>query len=119
VQHELYVSSLHVVTKANMWVHQGIWQFMSLKLTSQQKWYHNLRDNLESLIYVFLWVTLMYSECSNQKLVVLFMEGVLDSQPHGTRGGLSKLDFLKGRSLLGEVDFPNWPALHNLIDQLA
>jgi hypothetical protein len=66
-----------VVTKANMWVYQGIWQFMSSKLITQQKWQHDFQDNLESSIYVLLWVMLMYLGCSNGEHVVPFMEGVL------------------------------------------
>ena len=51
--------------------------------------------------------------------VALFMEGVLDPQPHETGGGLGKADFLQGRSFLKQVNFPNRPNLHELIDKLA
>ena len=34
-------------------------------------------------------------------------------------GGLSKADFLQGKSFLKQVSFPNRPALHNLVDKLA
>lgn len=108
----------HVVAKANMRV-QGTWQFMSSKLISQPIWQHDFRDDLESSIYVLLWVTLMYSSCSDAGHVVPFMEGVLDPQPHGTRGGLGKADFLQGRSFLRQVDFPNRPTLHTLLDRMA
>ena len=92
---------------------------MSSKLISQQNWQHNFRDDLESSIYVLLWVTLMYSECSDQEHVAPFMEGVLDPQPHCKGGGLGKADFLQGKSFLKQVSFPNRPTLHNLVDKLA
>jgi hypothetical protein len=92
---------------------------MSSKLISQQNWQQDFRDDLESSIYVLLWVTLMYSGCSDQEHVAPFMEGVLDPQPHCGGGGLGKADFLQGKSFLKQVSFPNRPALHGLIDHLA
>jgi len=80
---------------------------------------HNFRDDLESSVYVLLWVTLMYSEASNRDLVAAFLMNVLDPQPSGTTGGSSKADFLQGRSFLKQVQFPGRPQLHYLIDQLA
>lgn len=92
---------------------------MSSKLISHKIWQHDFRDDLESSVYVLLWVTLMYSSCSDAEHVVPFMKGVLDPQPHKSRGGFGKADFLQGRSFLKQVNFPNRSALHNLIDQLA
>ena len=92
---------------------------MSSKLISQKIWQHDFRDDLESSIYVLLWVTLMYSSCSDVGQVALFMEGVLDPQPHETGSGLGKADCLQGRSFLKQVNFPNRPNLHELIDKLA
>ena len=92
---------------------------MSSKLISQQNWQHDFRDDLKSSIYVLLWVTLMYSGCSDQEHVAPFMEGALDPQPHCKGGGLGKADFLQGKLFLKQVSFPNWPTLHNLVDKLA
>jgi hypothetical protein len=52
--------------------------------------------------------------------LVPFMESVLDTQRHGTRGGgLGKADFLQGRSFLKQVNFPDRRALYNLLNNLA
>jgi hypothetical protein len=92
---------------------------MSGKLVSKMDGPHDIRDDLESSIYVLLWMTLMYSECSNPKQVPSFLEGVLDPKPHGGTGGYSKPDFLKGRTFLSQIEFPGRSALHHLIDQLC
>ena len=80
---------------------------------------HDFKDDLESSIYVLLWVALMYSEASDRDLVAAFLMNVLDRQPSGTTGGSSKADFLQARTFLKQIQFPSRPALHHLIDQLA
>ena len=45
---------------------------------------HNFKDDLESSVYVLLWVALMYSEPSERDLVAAFLMNVLDPQPSGT-----------------------------------
>ncbi len=80
---------------------------------------HDFKDDIESSIYVVLWMTLMYSECSNPTQVPSFLEGVLDPQPHHRVGGFGKADFLKGRTFMDEVQFPGRPALHRLIRDMA
>src|ERR1700720_4243143 len=75
---------------------------------------HDLRDDLESSLYILLWLTL---ECSNSKQVPLFLAGVLDPQPHAPKSpdrktsGLAKPGFVKGRTFITEVTFPSHPAL--------
>jgi hypothetical protein len=80
---------------------------------------HNFRDDLESSIYVLLWVALIYSEASDCGLVVVFLMNVLDPQPSGTMGGSSKADFLQAWTFLKQIQFPGQLKLHHLIDQLA
>jgi hypothetical protein len=80
---------------------------------------HNFKDDLESSVYVLLWVALMYSEPSERDLVAAFLMNVLDPQPSGTTGGSSKADFLQARTFLKQIQFPGRPELHRLIDQLA
>jgi hypothetical protein len=82
---------------------------------------HDLQDDLESSIYVLLWMTLMYSFCSNASYVPDFLSSVLDPQPRGKFGCccLGKADFLQARTFLKQVDFPNRTALHTLILDLA
>lgn len=74
---------------------------------------HSFRDDLESSIYVLLWVTVMYSVVSDKCRVPPFLAHVLDA------GGLTKKDFLISPTFLRYVQFPNRPALHTLIDNLA
>ena len=59
---------------------------MSAALVSQTTQQHVLKDDLESLIYVLLWVALMCSETSNPEQAVLFLKTVLDQQPFGGLG---------------------------------
>ncbi|KAN0120535.1 hypothetical protein V8E52_004362 [Russula decolorans] len=97
----------------------GTWQFMSAKLIYDPGALHNFRDDLESLLYVVLWTTLIYSEVSNKSQVMPFVTSVLDPQSYENSGGTTKEDFLKAQSFLLHVNFPNCLALHQLIRNLA
>jgi hypothetical protein len=92
---------------------------MSAALISQLMGQHGLRDDLESTIYVLLWVALMYSETSDPDQAVLFVKTVLDQPPLGVVGPLNKRDFLIARTFLALVKFHHRPALDQLIDELA
>src|SRR5438270_31624 len=85
------------------------WMFMGL--VSQTTQQHVLKDDLESLIYVLLWMALMCLETSNPEQSVLFLKTVLDQQPFEGLGSYQKADFLKGRAFLNLVKFVNRPAL--------
>ena len=61
---------------------------------------HTLQDDLESSIYVLMWMTLMYSETSDKSQVPSFLSGVLDPKPYGLTCGFSKADFLKAWTFL-------------------
>jgi hypothetical protein len=100
---------------------QGTWQFMSAKLIGliSGSHTHSLQDDLESSIYVLIWMTLMYSETSDASQVPSFLSGVLDPKPFGPIGGYGKADFLKARTFLQQVTFPGRQALHDLIAELA
>jgi hypothetical protein len=100
-------------------VHQGTWQFMSCKLITKTNWCHGFVDDLESTIYVLLWVTLVYGGCSQEADALLFMQNVLDPQPICGIGGYSKADFLKGRSFLVHVTLPGRGQLVKLLLSLA
>jgi len=81
---------------------------------------HGFIDDLESSIYVLLWTALMYSEdVSISDPVMPFLKSVLDPKCYNRSGGTAKEDFLKARSFLNRVKFPNRPALHKLICDLA
>lgn len=92
---------------------------MSARLIAHMVGSHDFRDDLESSIYVLLWVVLMYSECSDRAQVPSFLSSVLDPQPHGSIGGYGKADFLKGKTFLSQVKFSCRPALDTLLDRLA
>jgi hypothetical protein len=98
---------------------------MSGKLVGLMSEQHDFKDDLESSLYLLLWLTLVYSECSNSEQVPSFLAGVLDPQPHAPKspdhktGGFAKPDFLKGRTFLTEVAFPGCPVLDSLFYQLA
>jgi hypothetical protein len=101
---------------------QGTWQFMSANLISQMngdKTTHTIEDDLESSIYVLMWMTLMYSETSDKGQVPSLLSGVLDPKPYGPTGGFGKADFLKARTFLERIAFPGRLHLHRLITQLA
>jgi len=92
---------------------------MSGKLVAGSGGGHTFQDDLESTIYVLLWLILLYSETSDRDQVPPFLSGVLDPQPRKTSGGHSKADFLQGRTFLKNIRFPGRSALHCLIDELA
>jgi len=96
---------------------------MSGKLIAMEE-AHGYRDDLESTIYILLWVTLMYSRSSDTPKVAMFMDSVLDPRvPVRIREATSiyspKAEFLKGREFLKQVTFPGRPLLHELLTNLA
>lgn len=109
---------LPVMIKANSeYVPQGTWQFMSANLMKQGV--HTFLDDLESSLYVVLWVTLIYSEVSDRDQALTVLVNTLDPQIINNNPGYAKEDFLSGRSLLRYIQFPGRPALHNLLKNLA
>ena len=99
---------------------QGTWQFMSAALIAQLDTLQCLIDNLESTLYIILWLAIMYSPCSNISAIPTFLDHTLNpqiKQPEDYYTG--KLDFLKGRSLLQTTKFIGWPAFDKLIKDLA
>jgi hypothetical protein len=93
---------------------------MSGKLIFRDDSPHDFRDDLESTIYILLWVALMYSRCSDGEKAVGFLDTVLDPQPrHGHTTYTTKPDFLMGRAFLNKVKFPDRPCLDQLLADLA
>lgn len=80
---------------------------------------HTFVDDLESTVYILMWMTLAYSSINEPTQAKLFLSNTLDPQPVQGQGGLAKSDFLKGRSFLNQYSFPGRGALHNLVDKLA
>jgi hypothetical protein len=92
---------------------------MSANLVHNPHAQHGFKDDLESSLYILLWVILMYSTVSDPTLVPDFMASVLDAKPYRGVGGLSKHGLLKGQEFLDDVEFPGRPALHELVRGLA
>ena len=80
---------------------------MSGKLIASDE-IHDFDDDLESTLYIVLWVALMFSKCSDSTKVAGFVASVLDPQPkdHTTPTYTAKPDFLIGRAFLEQVKFP-------------
>lgn len=92
---------------------------MSAALVAHYGVPHGLRDDLESSIYVLLWVALMYSQTSNPIQASLFLQTVLDHAPCGDTGSFNKAHFLIARTFLTNVKFIDRSALDHLIYQMA
>ena len=82
---------------------------------------HNFNDDLESTLYIMLWVALMFLECSDSTKVARFVASVLDPQPkdHITPTYTGKPDFLIERAFLEQVKFPQRHHLNILLCNLA
>ena len=82
---------------------------------------HNFNDDLESTLYIMLWVALMFLECSDSTKVAGFVAIVLDPQlkDHITPTYTGKPDFLIGRAFLEQVKFPQRHHLNILLCNLA
>lgn len=92
---------------------------MSARLISNLEGEHDLQDDLESSIYILLWMALMFLECSGRDYVESFMAHVIDPQPYGWNSGFRKVDFLQTRSYLHQIKFLQCPLLDMLITELA
>ena len=65
-------------------------------------------DDLESVLYVILWLVLMYSPSSmTVEQLTAFVHGILDPKQYSGMGGTTKADFLKGCTVLQGITFPN------------
>ena len=93
---------------------------MSAALVAQLDMPQCVMDDLESTLYVILWMAIMYSSCSDISAIPAFLDHTLDPQikwPEDCYMG--KLDFLKGRSLLQTIKFVGQPAFDKLAKDLA
>jgi hypothetical protein len=92
---------------------------MSGKLISMKDHVHDFTDDLESTIYILLWVALMYSKCSDRTKIAGFLKTVLDPQPDDDSTYTSKPEFLRGGQFLDDVKFVDRPCLDKLLRQLT
>lgn len=99
---------------------QGTWQFMSAALVGQLDTSQGLMDDLESTLYVVLWMAIMYSPCRDiGSSLSNFLDYCLDPivPPQGSHS--AKADFLEARNLFSSVHFTGRPGLLHLFNQLA
>ena len=92
---------------------------MSARLIGDLKGQHDIHDDLESSIYVLLWMVLMFLECSGSKYIASFMAHVINLQPYGWNGGLGKIDFLQTQNYWCFFKFSQRPRLDTLLTELA
>lgn len=64
-----------------------------------------LMDDLESTLYVLLWITIMYSPCSDSSIILGFLDHTLDPQVMAKTRYLEKLYFLENGAFFDNVKF--------------
>jgi hypothetical protein len=93
---------------------------MSAALVKNNDAPHTFVDDLESVLYVIIWLVLMYSPNSMAvEQRTAFVQGVLDPKQYLGTGGTTKADFLKGRTSLQDLIFQGRPLLPGLLVELA
>ena len=93
---------------------------MSAALVKNRDALHTFIDDLESIFYVILWLSVMYSpnslapaECTS------FIKSVLDLEQSGGMGDTAKADFLQAHTTLWQLKFDGQPKLQPLLMNLA
>ena len=93
---------------------------MSASLVMNNEAPHTFVDDLESVLYVIIWLALMYSSSSmTVEQRTAFVQGILDPKQYSGTGGTTKADFLKGRTVLQNIIFLDRPLLPGLLLNLA
>ncbi|KIM86108.1 hypothetical protein PILCRDRAFT_5177 [Piloderma croceum F 1598] len=93
---------------------------MSAALVKTREAPHTFVDDLELILYVILWLSLMYLISSMDALTfTAFIQSVIDTKQYGGTGGTAKADFLKGHSMMNDVTFKDQPQLKKLLEDLA
>jgi hypothetical protein len=92
---------------------------MSGKLISVKNHVHDFTDDLESTIYILLWVALTYSKCSDRTKVAGFFKTVLNPEPDDDSTYTGKPGFLRAPQILEDVKFVDRPHLDKLLNQLS
>lgn len=98
---------------------QGTWQFMSAALVGLLDTSHGLMDDLESTLYVLLWMAMIYSSCKGKGVISTFLDHCLDPKMKPDGRFMGKADFLAGRTLFESIEFTGRPGLFKLTEQLA
>lgn len=99
---------------------QGTWQFLSAALIKSKTAPHTFIDDLESIFYVILWLSLFYSVHSmSSGQLTAFIRTVLDPEEYEGTGGSGKINFLLSRSDLRSLDFQGRPLLQPFLMDLV
>ena len=93
---------------------------MSVALVNNSDAPHTFVDDLESVFYVILWLSVMYSPNSLSPAEHMsFIKSVLDPEQFGSMGGTAKADFLQECTTLWQLKFDGRPKLQPLLMNLA
>ena len=93
---------------------------MSVALVNNRDALHTFVDDLKSIFYVILWLSVMYSPNSLSPAErTSFIKSVLDPEEFGGTGGTAKADFLQAHTTLWQLKFNGWPKLQPLLINLA
>jgi hypothetical protein len=93
---------------------------MSAALVKSKDTPHTFVDDLESIFYVILWLSLLYSPHSmSSSMLTSFVRRVFDPEQYEGTGGTAKVDFLKSQSDLEQLVFQKRPLLQPLLINLA
>ena len=93
---------------------------MSTTLVKSKEAPHTFIDDLESIFYVILWLSVMYSPNSSSPAErTAFMKLVLDPEQFDGMGGTAKADFLQAHTSLQQIKCHNYSQLQTLLMKLA
>ena len=92
---------------------------MSAALVGQLDVSQCLQDDLESSLYVLLWMGIMYSPCNDTKSLAAFLDHCLDPLVQPNTCFTGKADFILGRTLLSNIQFIGCPGLLQLLEELT
>lgn len=79
----------------------------------------NLMDDLESTLYVLLWMGIMYFLCRDKEAVSAFINHCLNPIVSPDSSHTGKIDFVMSRKFFSIIRFPNHNCFPTLIDNLG
>ena len=92
---------------------------MSAALVAWLSTEQNLMDNLESILYVLLWMGIMYSPCRDKEAVSAFINHCLNPLVSPNSNYTGKIDFIMSRTLFSIIRFPDRDGFLTLMDNLG
>ncbi|KAG2088560.1 uncharacterized protein F5147DRAFT_658678 [Suillus discolor] len=114
------LSKLISIKGARQVTRTGTWQFMSAHLVQNRDARHDVEDDLESSLYVVLWIALMYTETHLTPPVrSLLVKDVFEVNELEGVGSTSKSAFLNSRIQFSKDVFVDRKPLDSLVLALA